>query len=215
MNASVPCFRTDLIKTLTLMQPRTTSRENLNRPDGTVVNEPGQSAGSRNASPRILGAARAIAAREGAGKVTIEAVAKEAGLSKGGVLYNFPTKKALLSSLLDQMLAAHRELLANVPVRHPARTLTGHLETVIHSRDVDDDLSMAILAAAASEATAVILPATATAVPGRRCADGTWVTDCGAGEGTGVPTPAEGTEGGRDGSGRRRGRGLARVRRQS
>ena len=151
MNASVPCFRTDLIKTLTLMQPRTTSRENLNRPDGTVVNEPGQSAGSRNASPRILGAARAIAAREGAGKVTIEAVAKEAGLSKGGVLYNFPTKKALLSSLLDQMLAAHRELLANVPVRHPARTLTGHLESVIHSKDVDDDLSMAILAAAASD----------------------------------------------------------------
>ena len=157
MNASVPCFRTDLIKTLTLMQPRTTSRENLNRPDGTVVNEPGQSAGSRNASPRILGAARAIAAREGAGKVTIEAVAKEAGLSKGGVLYNFPTKKALLSSLLDQMLAAHRELLANVPVRHPARTLTGHLETVIHSKDVDDDLSMAILAAAASDVAGLAL----------------------------------------------------------
>lgn len=151
MNASVPWFRADLIKTLTLMQPRTTSRRNLNRPDGTVVNETGQSAGSRNASPRILGAARAIAARDGAGKVTIEAVAKEAGLSKGGVLYNFPTKKALLSGLLDQMLAAHRELLANVPVRHPARTLTGHLETLIHSKDVDDDLSMAILAAAASD----------------------------------------------------------------
>lgn len=115
------------------------------------MNETGQSAGSRNASPRILGAARAIAARDGAGKVTIEAVAKEAGLSKGGVLYNFPTKKALLSGLLDQMLAAHRELLANVPVRHPARTLTGHLETLIHSKDVDDDLSMAILAAAASD----------------------------------------------------------------
>ena len=106
---------------------------------------------SRNASWRILEAARAIAAREGAGKITIEAVAKEAGLSKGGVLYNFPTKRALLSGLLDQMLAAHRVLMEKVPECHPARTLCGHLETVIQSRDVDDDLSMAILAAAAAD----------------------------------------------------------------
>jgi len=106
---------------------------------------------SRNASQRILEAARAIAAREGAGKITIEAVAKEASLSKGGVLYNFPTKRALLSGLLDQMLAAHRELLGEVSKRHPARTLRGHLDTVLHSRDIDDDLSMAILAAAASD----------------------------------------------------------------
>ena len=115
------------------------------------MNDRRQPAGARNAAPKILEAARAIAAREGAGKITIEAVAKEAGLSKGGVLYNFPTKRALLSGLLDQMLAAHRELLANVPERHPGRTLRGHLETVLHSQDVDDDLSMAILAAAASD----------------------------------------------------------------
>jgi AcrR family transcriptional regulator len=89
--------------------------------------------------------------REGAGKITIEAVAKEAGLSKGGVLYNFPTKRALLSGLLDQMLAAHREFLEKVPERHPSRTLCGHLETVLQPKDVGDDLSMAILAAAASD----------------------------------------------------------------
>jgi len=110
-----------------------------------------QSAEHRNASPRILGAARAIAMREGAGQITIEAVAKEAGLSKGGVLYNFSTKKALLSGLLDQMLVAHRRLLEEVPEGHPSRTLRGHLETVLQSQDVDDDLSMAILAAAASD----------------------------------------------------------------
>lgn len=111
----------------------------------------GQSTVSSNASSRILEAARAIAARDGAGKITIEAVAKEAGLSKGGVLYNFPTKKALLSGLLDQMLVAHRGLLSEVPESHPARTLTGYLETVIQSKDVDDDLSMAILATAATD----------------------------------------------------------------
>jgi len=118
------------------------------------VNERRQAAGSRNASPRILGAARAIAAREGAGKITIEGVAKEAGLSKGGVLYNFPTKKALLPGLLDQMLAAHREFLAKVPEGHPSRTLRGYFETVLQLQDVDDDLSMAILAAAAADRAA-------------------------------------------------------------
>ena len=106
---------------------------------------------TRSASRRILSAARVIAARAGAGKITIDAVAKEAGLSKGGVLYNYPTKKALLSGLLDAMLAEHRELLESVPERHPARTLRGHLETVLQSQEVDDDLSMAILATAASD----------------------------------------------------------------
>ena len=72
---------------------------------------------TRSASRRILSAARVIAARAGAGKITIDAVAKEAGLSKGGVLYNYPTKKALLSGLLDAMLAEHRELLESVPER--------------------------------------------------------------------------------------------------
>lgn len=110
-----------------------------------------QSPDTRNASCRILESARAIAAREGAGKITIEAVAKEAGLSKGGVLYNFSTKRALLSGLLDQMLSAHRGLMEQVPAQHPARTLSGHLETVIQKKDVDDDLSMAILAAAAAD----------------------------------------------------------------
>ncbi|MDF1857308.1 MAG: TetR/AcrR family transcriptional regulator [Pseudooceanicola sp.] len=109
------------------------------------------SSGSRNASRKILMAARVIAAREGSGSVTIEAVAKEAGLSKGGVLYNFPTKRALLAGLLDQMLAAHRDFLAKVPEQHPSRTLRGHLETVLQPEDVVDDLSMAILAAAASD----------------------------------------------------------------
>ena len=67
------------------------------------------------------------------------------------MLYNFSTKKALLSGLLDQMLVAHRQLLEKVPERYPSRTLRGHLETVLQSQDLDDDLSMAILAASASD----------------------------------------------------------------
>jgi len=115
------------------------------------VNSKNQTAGSTNASLKILEAARAVASRDGAGKITIDAVAQEAGLSKGGVLYNFPSKKALISGLLDQMISAHRDLIEAVPEQAQSRTLLGHLETVLKPRDGDVDLSMAILAAAASD----------------------------------------------------------------
>ena len=49
------------------------------------------------------------------------------------------------------MLSAHRVLLNDLPERLSSRTLRGHLEIITRSKDVDDDLSMAILAAAASD----------------------------------------------------------------
>lgn len=103
----------------------------------------------RNAAPRILDAARRIAAREGAGNITIDAVALETGLSKGGVLYNFRSKDALLAGLLDDMIAEHRTRLASVPRNATSPTLRGHLETLQHASSLNDDLSMAILAVAA------------------------------------------------------------------
>ena len=48
----------------------------------------------------ILEAANRIIQREGVAHLTIEAVAKEAGLSKGGVLYHFPSKEALVEGLI-------------------------------------------------------------------------------------------------------------------
>ena len=40
-----------------------------------------------------------ILSTEGANSLTLEAVAREAGLSKGGLLYHFPTKEELVESL--------------------------------------------------------------------------------------------------------------------
>ena len=50
---------------------------------------------------QILEAANRIIQREGVAHLTIEAVAKEAGLSKGGVLYHFPSKEALVEGLIS------------------------------------------------------------------------------------------------------------------
>ena len=53
---------------------------------------------------RILEAAARIVGQAGAAHLTIDAVAAEAGLSKGGVLYHFPNKRSLLEGMLRKVL---------------------------------------------------------------------------------------------------------------
>jgi AcrR family transcriptional regulator len=50
---------------------------------------------------RLLLAAAGVIKRDGACSLTLESVAAEAGVSKGGLLYHFPTKDALLEALVD------------------------------------------------------------------------------------------------------------------
>lgn len=100
---------------------------------------------------RILAAARAVAARQGAAHVSLDAIAREAGLSKSGVLYNFASKRALMAALLDEMLAEHRALDAQVPQGTWRRDLRRHFLSVTTMDCVNSDLSMAILAIAATE----------------------------------------------------------------
>lgn len=52
----------------------------------------------------ILDAASVVAQRDGASRLTIEAVAREVGLSKAGLLYSFPSKDALMTALLQRMI---------------------------------------------------------------------------------------------------------------
>ena len=53
-------------------------------------------AGNRpSARRKILEAAAKLADDTGPGSLSLEAVAKEAGISKGGLLYHFPSKAAL------------------------------------------------------------------------------------------------------------------------
>jgi AcrR family transcriptional regulator len=55
---------------------------------------------------RILDAAESIVIRDGVARLTIEAAAAEAQLSKGGVLYHFRTRDALVSSMVERMVEA-------------------------------------------------------------------------------------------------------------
>ncbi|WP_078410130.1 TetR/AcrR family transcriptional regulator [Priestia abyssalis] len=51
----------------------------------------------------ILMAASEIVRNEGAAQLTLEAAAHKAGVSKGGLLYHFPTKEALIRGLVDEL----------------------------------------------------------------------------------------------------------------
>jgi AcrR family transcriptional regulator len=52
---------------------------------------------------RILQAASRIVLQQGVINLTLENVALEAGLSKGGLLYHFPSKEALVEGLMQQL----------------------------------------------------------------------------------------------------------------
>jgi len=56
------------------------------------------------ARDRILDAAADLVGEIGAGRVTLDAVAERAGLSKGGLLYHFPNKDALLQGMIERMV---------------------------------------------------------------------------------------------------------------
>lgn len=57
----------------------------------------------RNARETILDAAEAVVGERGALSLTLDAVADRAGVSKGGLLYHFPTKDALLRAMVDRL----------------------------------------------------------------------------------------------------------------
>ncbi|HYL03040.1 MAG TPA: TetR/AcrR family transcriptional regulator [Steroidobacteraceae bacterium] len=68
----------------------------------------------RSARERLLDAAERVVVEAGATHLTLDAVAKSAGISKGGLLYHFPSKE----SLLEGMMARHfREVDARVAAR--------------------------------------------------------------------------------------------------
>jgi len=57
----------------------------------------------------MLNAAEAIVLEKGARHMTLDAVAAKAGVSKGGLLYHFPTKEDLLKTMLERLIKQANE----------------------------------------------------------------------------------------------------------
>jgi AcrR family transcriptional regulator len=58
---------------------------------------------------RLLDAAAVVVKRDGAQALTLDAVAAEAGVSKGGLLYHFKSKRELVQAMLERWLAEFQQ----------------------------------------------------------------------------------------------------------
>lgn len=145
----------------------------------------------------LLEAARTVVRRDGVAHLTLDAVAHEAGRSKGGVLYHFPTKEALVRAVIDDDVARFDEEVERVaaadPGAEPGRWLRAFVEVTANADDADYCLSAGILAAVAND-PALLQPLQATydrwqaraeadgadpvvATLVRLAADGIWLAD--------------------------------------
>jgi AcrR family transcriptional regulator len=80
----------------------------------------------------LLDAAEAVVVRQGIANLTLDAVAAEAGMSKGGLLHHFPTKDRLVEALVTRSAGNWRACYMEAYERTPegpgrmARALLDH-----------------------------------------------------------------------------------------
>ena len=146
----------------------------------------------------IIEAAYRLVQRDGVAHLTIEGVAREAGLSKGGVLYHFPSKQALVENMIETFLASfehdvRRRIAADTDTYPAGRFLRAYVHASGAGAPAPDDPSAGLIAALATD-TSLLDPvrhryaawqdqvetdgverATATLV--RLAADGLWFAD--------------------------------------
>ncbi|WP_114417856.1 TetR/AcrR family transcriptional regulator [Marinospirillum perlucidum] len=105
-----------------------------------------------NSRGAILDAAQRVAVNKGANKVSLDSVAKEAGLTKGGVLYNFSGKDALMTALLERLVDTYKPLVETRREELAGEknaTLRSVIQVIQQLQQLDHNIPMAILAAGA------------------------------------------------------------------
>lgn len=150
---------------------------------------------------RILDAAEQVVLRDGVGHLTLEAAAHQAGLSKGGVLYHFPTRDALVAAMVARIIEQFEDdIAAYLPAPgtpgdgRPGAFARAYVRaTTAPISEGEERLGAALLAAAAAEPELLVPlqeaadgwqarlvddgldPTTATVV--RMACDGLWLCD--------------------------------------
>ncbi|MFD2117848.1 TetR/AcrR family transcriptional regulator [Paenibacillus yanchengensis] len=98
----------------------------------------------------ILNATITIIKDHGVERLTLDAAAKEAGISKGGLLYYFPSKDALLSGMFhylnDQFNKDMESKVTSLPQQHGKRA-RAYLEQVQDDIKVGNNFGQALIAA--------------------------------------------------------------------
>ncbi|WP_168121217.1 TetR/AcrR family transcriptional regulator [Paenibacillus sp. HB172176] len=98
----------------------------------------------------ILKTVSQIVNEEGVEKLTLEAVAQKAGISKGGLLYHFPNKDALVLGAIEQLSNNYVEAFNKRAINDPNTTgkwTRSYIETSLLGESRVNDLYTAISAA--------------------------------------------------------------------
>lgn len=98
---------------------------------------------------KILKAAGQVAREVGPGHLSLDAVAQRAGVSKGGLLYNFPSKAKLLEALVEQHLADFDAALREKEKQQPNGLGAAYLELFISELEQRQPPPSGVLAAMA------------------------------------------------------------------
>ncbi|MGK5632232.1 TetR/AcrR family transcriptional regulator [Streptomyces sp. URMC 123] len=80
---------------------------------------------TRNAKHRILDGALDLLRADGGGSITLDAAARQAGLTKPGLMYHFPTKEALMLAVVEHVAARWEKLLRD-RLGQPVETASPH-----------------------------------------------------------------------------------------
>lgn len=102
---------------------------------------------------KILRAAAQVINNTGVLALTLEAVAKEAKISKGGLLYHFPSKDALLQGMNDYLLQGFIAEVENTVKQDPnekGKWSRAYTAVTFNQSDSELDMNVAFLAAVAT-----------------------------------------------------------------
>ena len=103
---------------------------------------------------KILEAAAEISRESGPGNLSLDAVAARAGVSKGGLLYHFPSKTALLKAVVETFVASFEEELSRrkeTKTGRPDAMLEAYLELFVEDHDCRRPPPSGLLAALAQD----------------------------------------------------------------
>lgn len=116
------------------------------------MDNPSRSERTRTA---VIEAALTIISRDGAGRLTLDAIAHECGFSKGALTHQFRTKKAVLEVLLQHQIdffeRFSRAYLAEHGSEHVAPELAAQIATLREALSEPRSIVFAILGAMAQE----------------------------------------------------------------
>jgi len=102
---------------------------------------------SLSTKKNILNAANKVILDKGADALTLEAVAQEAGISKGGLLYHFPSKKQLIQGMIESMIASVDSALHEELVKSSGDYMASYIRASFKTEAGPDQISYALFAA--------------------------------------------------------------------